>query len=94
MYNGTFGLIAALQLSACKGWWAMTGSNRRPSRCKQGVSHAKQPLPANLRTDFLNLCRFRFGSVPPWCTLVHAGSDQRWSANRTLITNAIGARYD
>lgn len=39
-------------LSPCKTWWAMTGSNCRPSRCKREVSPLKWRISLRVFSDF------------------------------------------
>ena len=63
---------------ALKLWWALTGSNRRPSRCKQQGPTANCGFPAKMCVDLRYLCRFRFACVPAWCTCVHSGPMGDW----------------
>lgn len=64
MYSGTYRVGRYMRLSAWKIWWAVTVSNRRPSRCKQGVLTANCGFLAIVCEDFANLCPFRFTCVP------------------------------
>ncbi len=47
-----------------KPWWALTGSNRRPSRCKRRAPLPNQHIPANGPQIFATLAAFRSVSVP------------------------------
>jgi hypothetical protein len=55
--------IGSIRENGGKLRWAVTGSNRRPSRCKrERPTQICHSLP-NQRRDFANLCRFRSLSV-------------------------------
>jgi len=79
-YIGTHGNYGDDGLNHCFNWWALTGSNRRHSRCKQRVSAPNCQTCGAFPDYFANMCRFRFACVPAWCTQVHIGSMQRANA--------------
>ena len=79
-YIGTHRSYGDDGLNHCFNWWALTGSNRRPSRCKQRVSAPNCQTCGDFPRYFANMCRFRFACVPSWCTQVHIGSMQRANA--------------
>jgi len=69
----------------------MTGSNRRPSRCKLQAPTANCGLLAKLSAYFPNLCRFRFAIVPVMCTLVHIGRQRDWYSRAALTAACLRA---
>ena len=73
-------------------WWALTDSNRRPSRCKWEGLTANCGFCARNCTDFRNMCRFRFASVRRCGTHVHAGPMERANAHTGPNQDAKGPR--
>ena len=67
-------------------WWAVRGSNPRPSRCKQWVSVPNQELSAKLCAYFCKLSLFLFDCAPVWCTHVHNGLRRRANVTPALTT--------
>lgn len=54
-------------------WWAVTVSNRRPSRCKLRVPTQICGFSRRIPVYFPNIDPFCFACVPPYGTLVHRG---------------------
>jgi hypothetical protein len=65
----------------------VTGSNRRPSRCKLGVALTTLAFLAHYQPHFANLCRFRSRFVARSGTQVHIGRQRDWFS-RAALTQA------
>lgn len=86
VYRRTFGVCRYTHLSSCKCWWALTGSNRRPSRCKLRVPLQIWGFHAKYRKHFRNIDRFCSRYVSLDGTHVHIGRQRDWYSRAALNT--------
>ena len=92
VYAGTQWFGRYTRRNGGNAWWALTGSNRRPSRCKLRVSTPNCAFSANHPAGLRNMSRFRFACVPRSGTQVHIGRQRDWYSRAALTTNAKGPR--